>query len=278
VAGQHGARRPEGQPTRGKTAHNRLRGVDRFLQGYDPYLLRRRDGPFERAFYVDLGFGEEPITTLESARRLRQLNPELPILGVEIESERVARAQPHAGPLTFFRLGGFNLPMGTWPDGIPETVRLVRAFNVLRQYDEEAVARAHSLLFQHILPKGLLVEGTSNPFGSLWVANVLRSQSGTSSAWKQEALVFGINLRTGFDPARFQAVLPKSYIHRMVPGQPIHAFFEAWKQAHRETAPIQVWGPRQWFAATAQNLATRGYELNLRKGWLSKGILIWKVS
>ncbi|MCL7453749.1 MAG: methylase [Anaerolineae bacterium] len=271
-------RKPEGQPTRGKTARNRLRRVDRFLQGYDPGLLTRRDGAFARAFYVDLGYGEEPVTTLESASRLRELNPELPVLGIEIDPERVARAQPYAGPLTFFRLGGFNLPLGTWPDGTPETVRLVRAFNVLRQYDEEAVAQAYSLLFESILPGGLLVEGTSDPFGSLWVANVVRSRTGSSGTWTDEALVFGTNFRTGFDPAAYQAVLPKRYIHRVVPGEPIHAFFEAWKQAAREKAPIKVWGARQWFVATAQQMATRGYQLDLRARWLRKGVLIWKTS
>ncbi|MGC9333879.1 MAG: hypothetical protein ACP5JJ_07020, partial [Anaerolineae bacterium] len=74
MAEGHARRRPEGQPTRGKTARNRLRGLDRFLQGYDPDLLMRRDGLFARAFYVDLGYGDEPITTLESADRLRKLN------------------------------------------------------------------------------------------------------------------------------------------------------------------------------------------------------------
>jgi hypothetical protein len=277
MAEGHARRRPEGQPTRGKTARNRLRGLDRFLQEYNPDLLTRHDGPFARAFYVDLGYGAEPITTLESADRLRKLNPDLPVLGVEIDAQRVAEAQAHADHQTFFRLGGFNLPLGTWPDGTPETVRLVRAFNVLRQYEPEAVAQAYHRLFQYILPEGLLVEGTSDPFGSLWVANVLRSQTDTTHGWIQEALVFGTNFRSGFDPAHFQPVLPKNYIHRMVPGEPIHAFFEAWKKAALEEMAIKVWGPRQWFAATAQKLASRGYTVDLRRRWLRTGVLIWKM-
>lgn len=277
MAGGHARRRPEGQPTRGKTARNRLRGVDRFLQGYDPDLLTRRDGLFARAFYVDLGYGAEPVTTLESASRLRELNPDLPVLGIEIDPQRVADAEAYADCQTFFRLGGFNLPLGTWPDGAPETVRLLRAFNVLRQYEEEAVVQAYHRLFQYILPEGLLIEGTSDPFGSLWVANVVRSQPGTGSGWVQEALVFGTNFRSGFDPAHFQAVLPKNYIHRMVPGEPIHAFFEAWKKAALEEAAIKVWGPRQWFAATAQALASRGYSVDLRRRWVRKGVLLWRM-
>jgi hypothetical protein len=271
-------RKPEGQTTRGKTARNRLRRVDHFLLAYDPALLTRADGPFARAFLVDLGYGDEPITTLETARRLRQINPGLYVLGVEIDPERVAAAQPYADALTFFRRGGFNLPLDTWPDGTPEAVRLVRAFNVLRQYDEGAVVGAYERLFQTILPGGLLVEGTSNPFGSLWVANLVRKPLTPDGqrAWEVEAIVLGTNFRTGFDPGQFQAVLPKNQIHRVVPGEPIHHFFQDWKQAALETSALQVWGPRQWFAAAAQRLAERGYHLVLRRKWLRQGWLVWQ--
>jgi hypothetical protein len=271
-------RKPEGQATRGKTARNRLRRVDNFLLAYDPDLLTRADGPFARAFFVDLGYGDEPITTLETARRLRRLRPGLYVLGVEIDPERVAAAQPFADALTVFRRGGFNLPLQRWPDGAPETVRLVRAFNVLRQYDESAVAGAYERLSQYLLPGGLLVEGTSDPFGSLWVANLARRLPSlhAEAAWEMEALVFGTNFRTGFDPGHFQAVLPKNYIHRVVPGEPIHQFFLDWKQAALETSTLRVWGPRQWFAAAAQHLAGRGYRLALRRKWLRQGWLVWQ--
>ena len=126
------SKKPEGAITRGKTISNRLRRVDNFVVMYDPGLITRADGDFSHAFFVDLGYGAEATTTLESADRFRRLNPSLPILGVEIDPERVAAAQPFADRQTFFRLGGFNLPL------LPgETVRLIRAFNVLRQYDED---------------------------------------------------------------------------------------------------------------------------------------------
>jgi hypothetical protein len=273
---ERGVKKPEGQVTRGKTARNRLRRVDNFLLAYDPGLLRRREGAYRRAFFVDLGYGQTPVTTLESARRLRQLNPDLPVLGVEIDAERVAAAQPHADESTFFRLGGFNLPLASWPDGVPETVRLVRALNVLRQYEEEAVAAAYALLLPAVLPGGLLIEGTSDPYGSLWVANLLRRPEAASDAWRREALVFSTNFRDGFDPALFQAVLPKRYIHRVVPGEPIHDFFQAWKEAARQTRAMQVWGPRQWFVASGQALAGRGYRLHPHPRWLKQGYLIWQ--
>ncbi|MEZ4769307.1 MAG: hypothetical protein R2844_12875 [Caldilineales bacterium] len=78
MAGDHprsAPRKPQGQPTRGKTAPNRLRRVDNFLALYDPALFRREDGAFRGALYADLGFGAEPVTTLESAARLRRSTP-----------------------------------------------------------------------------------------------------------------------------------------------------------------------------------------------------------
>src|SRR5574339_1065505 len=122
------SKKPEGQPTRGKTASNRLRRVDNFLLLYEPSLLTRTDGPFARALFVDLGYGFDARTTLESAARFRRVNPHLPILGVEIERERVETALPYADEKTFFLLGGFNLPLKE-----NEHVRYIRAFNVLRQ-------------------------------------------------------------------------------------------------------------------------------------------------
>ena len=268
-------KRPLGQPTRGKTARNRLRRVDNFLAFYDPGLLRRVDDPFAGAFFVDLGYGAEPATTLESAQRLRRINPTLPVLGVEIDPERVAAAQPYSDRLTHFRLGGFNVPLRLRPDGSPETVRAIRAFNVLRQYEESEVAAAWETMARSLLPGGLLIEGTAEPFGRVWVANLLRRmENGAPSLLRQEGLLFSTNFRLGFDPAEFQAVLPKNLIHRMTPGEPIYALLKAWKRAARETMAARVWGPRQWFAASAQRLAALGYPVSLRPKLLSGGYLL----
>ena len=160
---------------------NRLRRVDNFLLLYDTPLIRRADGAFAGAFFVDLGYGAEPFTTLESAERLRRANPALRVLGVEIDPARVAAAQPYADDITCFRLGGFNLPV----DGSAgERVRLVRAFNVLRQYDEAAVADAWWRVGQSVLPGGLMIEGTSDPLGRVWVANVLRRTADDARPWR----------------------------------------------------------------------------------------------
>jgi hypothetical protein len=177
--------------------------------------------------FVDLGYGFDARTTLESAARFRGVSAGLQILGVEIDKERVEAALPYADEKTFFRLGGFNLPL---KEG--EHVRLIRAFNVLRQYEEKDFAPAYERLAQYILSGGLMIEGTSDPFGSIWVANVVRKTNQenvtrleghrgdaggmTYPKWNFEALVFSTNFRPGFDVEEFQTVLPKNFILRGV--------------------------------------------------------------
>lgn len=264
-----------GHPTRGKTASNRLRRVDNFILLREPSLLTRTDGLFAEALFVDLGYGFDARTTLESALRFRRVNPRLKILGVEIDKERVEAALPFADELTFFRLGGFNLPIQAG-----ESVRLIRAFNVLRQYEEQDFAPAYEQLAQYVLPGGLMIEGTSNPFGSIWAANLVRKTLGSDglpsqiAAWRIEALVFSTNFRQGFEVEEFQTILPKNLIHHMVPGEEIYAFFEAWKQSARDTAAFKTFGAKQWFIAAAETLAGKGYKVNLQRKFLSKGYLV----
>src|SRR6185436_15653088 len=104
-------------------------------------------------------------------QRLRRLNPQLQVLGVEIDPQRVADAQPFTAEGLSFRLGGFNLPLGPG-----ERVSVVRAFNVLRQYPEAAVAEALAALAEPLTPGGLILEGTSDPLGRLLTFNLYQKQ------------------------------------------------------------------------------------------------------
>lgn len=266
-----GRNQPAGQVTRGKTAQNRLRRVDTYLLLAERYLIGRRDGWFDRALFVDVGYGAEPFTTLESAERLRQVNPALPVLGVEIDGERVAAALPYADSHTHFRLGGFNLPLQPG-----EHVRLIRAFNVLRQYEESAVAEAWRLMGLHLLPGGLLIEGTSDPFGQVWVANLVRKRE--NGELGLDGLLFSTNFRQGFAPEQFQPVLPKKFIHRVVPGEPIEQFLRQWQQAYRETLPYRAWGVRQHFVQAARRLGEIGVKVGLRPRLLNEGFLVVRTS
>lgn len=261
--------RPQGQLTRGKTARNRLRRSDIFLMMTESPLIRLQD---PQAYYIDLGYGFEPFTTLETAARLRTLNPDLPVLGVEIDPERVKTAQPYADELTFFRLGGFNLPL---KEG--ERVRLIRAFNVLRQYEEAEWAAPVAQMGAQLIPGGILIEGTSNPFGSVWTANIIKRSSEPPYEVRHEGFLFSTNFHMGFEPDIFQPVLTKNFIHRMVPGEEIYNFMENWKAACRNQAPMRTYGLRTFFCAAAKDLNSRGYHIDLRPRLLRQGFLLWKT-
>jgi hypothetical protein len=265
-----------GTETRGKTTPNRLRRVDHFVTMYCPQLIMSADD-----FYADVGYGRSPVTTLESARRFRRYNVQLQVLGVEIDARRVREAQQFDDELTRFRQGGFNLPLQTnTVTGRRETVNLIRAFNVLRQYELESDCRdAHVLMSHYLNVHGLLIEGTSDPLGRIWTANVIRKQADHSLAI--EALVFSTNFRDGFDIVAFQQVLPKNFIHRMTGAtEMIFNFIEDWKISFEQAgkAMKQTFGSgiRQQFVVTAQHLAeTYGYNIITEKKYLNRGFLVW---
>ena len=265
--------KPQGHQTRGKTARNRLRRSDIFMLLTEGSLIRLQDSPGIRSYYVDLGYGFEPFTTLESAERLRKQNPNLSVLGVEIDPERVAAAKPYEDEQTFFRLGGFNLPIKD-----NETVRLIRAFNVLRQYDESEWEAPIKQLGLQLIPGGMLLEGTSNPTGSVWTANVIRRSASAPHQVFREGFVFSTNFHMGFEPDLFQPVLTKNYIHRMVPGEQIYDFMERWKTACRNQSPMRSYGLRALFCAAAAELRDAGYCIDLRPQLLRRGFLFWKFT
>ncbi|MEJ2759103.1 MAG: hypothetical protein P8046_11535, partial [Anaerolineales bacterium] len=108
---------------------------------------------------MDLGFGADPTIALESAAHLRKSKPELKLLGVELDPERVAEAKPFEDSLTLFRHGGFNIPL---PNS--KKTNIIRAFNVLRQYEENQVTESYEVMEQYLMPGGTLIEGTSDPY------------------------------------------------------------------------------------------------------------------
>ncbi len=247
--------------------------MDNFLCCYDPWLIKRQDSAFRDSCLIDLGYGETPVTTLELSDRLRRHNPELRVIGVEIDPARVASAEPYAGDYVEFRLGGFNFPLLSGERAVHERVRIIRAFNVLRQYEEFSVESAYSLMAEHVLPGGLMIEGTSDPLGRTGSANVMRRRN--KASWEYEAVVFSTSFIPDFSPSRFCAFLPKNLIHRMVPGSSIHEFFTAWERSARDTRYTRIWGDRQWFRVSAERLADSGYRIDLRRSWLRKGWLVW---
>ncbi len=231
-----------GEDTRGTTAPNRLRRVDRWLVALHGARLRRAADPL----VVDLGYGRHPVTTVELADRLAGVRPDVEVVGVEIARDRVTAAAPYARPGLSFRHGGFELPLG----GRRPVV--VRAMNVLRQYDESAAAAAWRELCGRLDDDGVLVEGTCDEVGrqASWVALDPRGP---------RTLTFAARLdETLARPGELAERLPKALIHRNVPGERVHAFLAAWDAAWERSAPAGTFGVRQRWVAAAELLAASG--------------------
>ncbi len=255
--------RPIGQPTRGKTTLNRLRQVDIYvalthsacLSGLSPLV-------------VDVGYGAQAWTALEMWERWLPFNPYLRLLGVEIDPERVAAAQSFCQPgILDFRLGGFNLTevLGG------EKATIIRAYNVLRQYEEQAVADALESMGQALAVGGILVEGTSTPSGNIVAFDVYEKTTVDTLAHRE--LVFGTNFRQLISPVHFQAILPKRLIHHMQDERPA-SFFSAWQQSLRLAKSMGQIGQRQQWRLGAYLLRERfGYPIDIRRRMLQRGYL-----
>jgi SAM-dependent methyltransferase len=238
-----GRARALGLPTRGTTNANRLRRVDRWLLATQ--VPRLRDAA--RPIVVDLGYGSSAITTLELADRLGPEVAGLEVVGLEIDPERVAAVEADRDPPRIdFRLGGFELA-GLQPV-------LVRAFNVLRQYEEESAARAWDTMRRALGPGGLIVEGTCDEWGrrSAWVA---------LDAAGPLTLTLSTRVADISTPSDLAERLPKALIHHNVPGQPVHEFLRAFDAGWAAAAGLSAFGPRQRWAAAVETLAAQGWPL-----------------
>ncbi|PWI16419.1 SAM-dependent methyltransferase [Streptomyces sp. Act143] len=230
------ATRPVGTVTRGTTNPNRLRRMDRWIAAVHGAGLRRADDPVA----VDLGYGAAPWTAVELLLRLRTVAPRVRVVGVEIEPARVAAARPYEREGLAFRHGGFEIP-------IPQRPVLVRAANVLRQYDEDQVAEVWARLCARLAPGGLLVEGTCDEIGRrhVWVA------LGPEGA---RTVTFATRLGSLERPSDLAERLPKALIHRNVPGEPVHAFLRDFDRAWAAAAPYASYGARQRWQRAVRDL------------------------
>lgn len=238
-----GRARALGLPTRGTTNANRLRRVDRWILATQ--VPRLRDCP--RPLVVDLGYGASAVTTLELVDRLGPEVDRLEVVGLEIDPARVeAVAADRDPPRVDFRVGGFELA-GLQPV-------LVRAFNVLRQYDEESAARAWDTMRAALGPGGVIVEGTCDEWGrrSAWVA---------LDADGPLTLTLATRVSDITQPSDLAERLPKALIHHNVPGQPVHEFLRAFDAAWAAAAGLSTFGPRQRWVAAVEALAERGWPL-----------------
>jgi hypothetical protein len=248
-----------GTVTRGTTNSNRLRRVDRWIAELP--VLRRTDDPL----VVDLGYGASGVTALELHQRLAKSRPDVEVLGLEIDPGRVRTAlkqleSVRAGGTGFaaaaridFALGGFEVPLPS-----DRRAAVIRAFNVLRQYDESDVVPAWRRLVTRLQPGGLLIDGTCDEIGriSSWVD--------VTEAGPQHLTV---SLRlAGLDtPSIVAERLPKILIHRNVAGERVHDLMLDLDRLWRIHSPLGAYGPNQRWIATAQGMRDAGWPVRANK-------------
>ncbi|MEU8674302.1 class I SAM-dependent methyltransferase [Streptomyces sp. NPDC048560] len=243
--------RPIGTATRGTTNPNRLRRMDRWIAATHGPALRRSDYPVA----VDLGYGSAPWTAVELLERLRTAEPRTAVVGIEIDPGRVTAAKPYEREGLAFVHGGFEVPVpaGVVPGGATVASgalrpSLIRAANVLRQYDEREVEAVWRRLCARLAPEGLLVEGTCDEIGRrhVWVA--LGPEG-------PRTVTFATRLGSLERPSDLAERLPKALIHRNVPGEQVHAFLRDADRAWAAASPYASLGARQRWIAMARALS-----------------------
>jgi hypothetical protein len=241
---------PIGAITRGTTNPNRLRRVDRWAQTW-PGLHTAGD-----PLVVDLGYGAKAVTPVEFIERIRRVRPDARLIGFEIDPDRVtsARAELSAWAAAgrgvdgvTFELGGFETPL----PGNSKAV-MIRAFNVLRQYDEADVLPAWHRMVAALSSGGVLIEGTCDEIGrvSTWVAVTHEGPQSLSLSLKLDALD---------EPSIAAERLPKVLIHRNVPGERIHQFMLELDRAWKTHAPLGSFGAIQRWVATVETMKASGW-------------------
>ncbi|MEO9326616.1 class I SAM-dependent methyltransferase [Gordonia aurantiaca] len=237
--------------TRGTTSINRLRRVDRWMT-HEPAVVAALG--VARPLVVDLGYGARPDTCVEMAGRLRRVAPDLEMVGLEIDPDRVV--EPRDG--VRFAVGGFELA-GLRP-------RVVRAFNVLRQYDEDEVAGVWAQLRAGIHPDGVIVEGTCDEIGRRcsWVMLDAAGPVSFTLAWSPEH---------SERPSDLAPRLPKALIHRNVPGERIHDLLRLADQCWDTAAPLAPYGPRVRWRHAQELLRERGVACTVSRRRMTDNIL-----
>lgn len=256
--------KPIGTVTRGTTNPNRLRRIDRFLVNLKN--LRTSSNPI----VVDLGFGASPITAIELLGRCLKVNQATIVVGVEIERDRVNNGLAVAHEQLRFQLGGFETPL---PEDLANRkVDIIRALNVLRQYDESQVAAAWNLMQSRLTSEGWLIEGTCDELGryASWV---------TLNSERPNWFTIAVSVSHIERPSKVQERLPKALIHHNVPGEKIHDYLQALDKAWLAQAPIGSFSAVQRWVAMCDQLKAEGWPVrsNQKRHKLGEITIDWEA-
>lgn len=217
------SRTPVGVITRGTTGTNRLRRFDRWFFHNERVNRLVKNCPTPGV--IDLGYGASASTTVEWARWIKKLRDDAQVIGLEINPDRVL--SPRDG--VSFALGGFELA--------GHTPQIVRAFNVLRQYDVDQVRTAWETVTSRLAPGGIFFEGTCDELGRRcsWITLDAQGPQMLTLAWSPAEIS---------TPSDIAERLPKVLIHRNVPGQRIYELLAAADMAWDHAAAWEPYGHR----------------------------------
>lgn len=209
--------------TRGTTHSNRLRRCDRWMHYHSD--IQRSLIHAEQPLVIDLGYGASHTTTCEWARWLRKTRADVDVLGLEIDPARVLPPRENVR----FARGGFELA--------GNTPVLVRALNVLRQYDASQVTEAWEQVCGNLALGGYFIEGTCDELGRRcsWVLLDARGPQSLTLAWDPHHSA---------RPSDLAERLPKALIHRNIVGENIYALLREADAAWDRAAGWAPYGPR----------------------------------
>ena len=230
--------------------------------------------------FCDLGFGHESISSREWLELLvRGGASNIKLLATDIVPQRVrhARRLLEERPMDIdekvaqidFQVSGFNVPLLHG-----ERVSVMRAMNVLRQYDESGVAAAHMTMAAALKDGGLLLEGTSNPLGKIWTANLLQR---VNDRLEHRFLVLAAKFtQRNLSANLFKALLPRSFVNQT--RQPLIAsFFDTWDRLLVEVVrPMRI-SIRKQFVLLAEQLYKANFSVRLDNTLLKRGFLCWDI-
>lgn len=226
----------------GRTSSGRLRNLDRFVAAHYRHLF------IDKVVFTDIGIGDYPITTIESAQTFQKLCSDLICYGLDLDPDRVATAK---------NLGLSDILFERCTPSFRVTFELqsniIRAMNVFRSYTKEEAEQGHIDLSLLLADGGLLVEGSCSKDGDRMVAHLLRKKERSIF---REGIVFSTDFTRGFAPWLFRDWLPCDLRRDTRPGSAMHLFFDVWDRCWQQChAPGRA--PRDVFQETNELLASK---------------------
>lgn len=253
---------------RGRTRLGRAALLDALLDE----VIRLPDEP--DLLFVDVGYGDRPLTTERTHEQLKKLSSHVRTIGVEVEESRVSRAQSQSRENVRFVLGGFDLPAL----GI-ENASLIRCLNVLRGYGLWEVKGALIQMARGLRTNGVLVEGTSDVEGTL--SSVHLWKRGRGEHLDYQGLVCVTDFSRGFSPLMFRDVLPRDLRRHAKPGEPVFEWLSAWNECagqvratlREEDFSSQIDFNARVFLASAEHLEKERKDTNA--SFSARGVILW---